>query len=130
MAEYLDGIFRKHANNYQSPVPYTPTYRSDICCTPLFSCTPLLTAALGEAVIKEQPSACAWATKHNKNSFSLINFYGQQRGHADTYLVQYHWLFLAFHICACNVCVCFFVWLYWHSTAANNNASEDKNKSC
>lgn len=40
-----------------------------------------------EAIIKRQPIAGAWATKHNKKSFSLINFYSQGRGHADTCLV-------------------------------------------
>lgn len=62
-----------------------------------------MTVASVEAVIKQQPCVCSWAMAHNKNSFSLINFYGQWREHADTCLALYHWLFLTFHICPCSV---------------------------
>lgn len=100
---------------------YTRACCTHICAKLLFSCTPPLTAASGEAalrapeeaVIKQQPSACAWATEHNKNSFPLINFYGWRRGHVDTCLMQCCTLFLTSHIHTYSgngVCMC--VWVF------------------
>lgn len=44
----------------------------------------VLTAATRETVIKQDPIIRAGTTERSKNSSSLINFYGWQRGHADT----------------------------------------------
>lgn len=43
-----------------------------------------LTAASREIVMKQELSVHARVPEHGKNSSSLINFYGRQRGRADT----------------------------------------------